>query len=109
MNCAPYARVSAATANVAGHGFIDVSVGRFGIFFEQDSRAHNLSGLAVAALWDVDFDPGALQGMGIVGGKAFDRGDVLPFDTRERRDAGADGVTIEVDGARSAEGHAAAE
>ena len=36
-----------------------------------------MPGLAVAALRDVDFDPGALNGVGIIGGESFDGGDVL--------------------------------
>ena len=103
------ARVGTAAADVAGHRFIDVLVGRLGILVQQDGGAHDLSGLAVAALRDVDFDPGALHGMGIVARKAFDGGDVLAGNAGERRYARADRDAVKMDGAGSAKRHAAAE
>ena len=108
MNCTPDARIRSATTDVSRHGLVDIVVGRLGIFFEQDGCAHDLSGLAVAALWDVNFDPCALHGMRVVRGKPFDGGNVLAFDTGERRDTRAYRATVEMDRTRAAESHSSA-
>ena len=47
--------------------------------------------------------------MAAIGGEAFDGGDRLPGHALNLRDAGAHGVTVDVDGAGSAHRHAAAE
>src|SRR5258708_32715795 len=109
MDGPSYARVGTAAADVAGHGFVNISVGGLGIFFQQDGCTHDLSGLAVAALRNVDFDPGALHRVGVVGGEALSGCDMLAFDAGQRRDTGADGATVEMDSAGAAECHAAAE
>ena len=102
------ARVSPTTADVAGHGPINVFVGRFGIFAEQNRGAHDLAGLAVATLRNVDFNPGLLDGVGVIGGEALDGGYMFSGNARERRNAGADGMAVEVYGAGAAQSHAAA-
>src|SRR6266446_1922115 len=56
-------RVCSAAANVSAHGLINIPVRRPGVLRQQHGRAHNLSALAVAALWHVDFNPRALQWM----------------------------------------------
>src|ERR1700740_2515438 len=108
MNRTPDTLISSAAANVAGHGLIDVFVGRFRFVFQQDDGAHDLSGLAVAALRDVDFDPGALHRMRVVARKSFYGGDMLAGNAGERRYARADRDAVEVHGGGSAKGHAAA-
>src|SRR4051812_24396441 len=55
------ALVGAATADVAAHRRINVGVGRMGVFIEQGAGRHDLARLAVAALHDVDLDPGVLH------------------------------------------------
>jgi hypothetical protein len=107
MDGAANAGVSSTAADVAGHGFVDIFVGGLGVLLEEHGGAHDLSGLAITALWDVDFNPGALQGMSEIVRKAFDRGDVLSGNARERSNAGTNGVSIEMDGTGSAERHAA--
>src|SRR5450755_3820449 len=97
MNGAANARIGAAAADVAGHGFVDVFVAGFGDFLEQDGGAHDLPRLAVAALRNIDLDPGALEGMAEIVRQTFDGLDVLARDTRQRRNARADGFAIEVD------------
>ena len=72
-------------------------------------RAHYLSGLAITALRHVNFNPRALQRMGQIARKAFNCGDLLACDTREWRHTRTYGVAVQMDGARSAQGHAAAE
>jgi len=60
-------------------------------------------------LRDVDFDPGALHGMRVVSGQAFDRSDVLAGDPGKRRHTRTNGDAVKVHSAGSAERHAAAE
>jgi len=58
--------VRAATARVR-HGRIDIGVGRTGAPLQQGERAHDHSGLAVAALRRVEFFPGELDRMAAIG------------------------------------------
>ena len=109
MDCAPDARVSAAAADVAAHGFVNVFVGGLRIFFEEHGGAHDLTGLAVAALRNIDFNPGTLEGMGKIGREAFDGRNVFAFDSGEWSDTRADGFAFEMDGAGAAKRHAASE
>ena len=102
-------RVGPAAADVAGHGVIDLGVGGLGGLGEQRSRRHDLSRLAIAALRNVDFDPGALDGMTAGRGKAFDRCDVLSGHRRNRCDAAANCIAVNVHGTGAAERHAASE
>ena len=68
--------IGSAAAQVAVHGFVDIGVGGIRSLGEQRRRGHDLTGLAVAALRHVLFDPGPLHRMApSVGGKAFDGGD----------------------------------
>src|SRR5215831_8486297 len=53
------ADIGRAAAEVAVHRQIDVAVRRFLNLLEQSDRAHDLSGLAIAALRNVARDPGA--------------------------------------------------
>src|SRR5260221_788219 len=105
MNGPSNARVGTAAADVAGHGFVNISVGGLGIFFQQDGCTHDLSGLAVAALRNVDFDSGALHRVGVVGGEAFNGCDLLAFAAVQRRDTEGDGPRIVVHVAGAAECH----
>ena len=101
--------IGPAAADVVAHGFVDIGVGGVGGLRQQRGRRHDLPRLAVAALRDVLLDPGLLDRVAAVGGEAFDGGDGLAGDVRNRRDAGADRLAVEVDGAGAAERHAAAE
>ncbi len=70
------ALVSGAAAEIARHGGVDVGVGRFRFFREQRSGAHDLSGLAIAALGDVEVTPGLLDGTEFsIRGETLDGGD----------------------------------
>jgi hypothetical protein len=55
------AKVGGTTAEIAGHGFIDIGVAGVRILSEQYGGRHDLSGLAVAALRDLFKDPGLLD------------------------------------------------
>src|SRR2546422_7565822 len=45
---------------------------------QQRRGRHDLAGLAVSALRDIEFHPGALKRVRPIGGKPFDRRDPLP-------------------------------
>src|SRR5580765_4747190 len=99
--------IGSAAADVAGHGFVNIGIGWFGILFQQNRGAHDLAGLAIAALRNIDFDPGALYGVGVVGRESLNGGNGFPLNTRERCHTRTNGVAIEMDGAGSAKSHTA--
>src|SRR6185437_11361740 len=68
------ALIGAAAADVAAHGEIDVGVGRLGGLGQERRGAHQLPGLAVAALRHVQLHPRRLQR--VIAAEAFDRGDL---------------------------------
>src|SRR5580700_8667497 len=108
MDGAPNARVGPAAADVSGHGAVDILVGRVGSFFEQRRRAHDLPGLAVAALRYFDLYPRALQGMIPLRREPFDGGDLFSRGARYGSAAGARRPAIEVHGAGAALRYSAA-
>src|SRR5262245_44586657 len=55
------ARVGAATADVAGHGAVDIGVARLRLCREQRARRHDLAGLAITALNHIEREPGGLD------------------------------------------------
>lgn len=68
--------MGAATAQITGHGVVDVLVCRIWMSSKECCRSHDLARLAIAALSDLMFDPGRLYGMkGFGCAKAFDRRD----------------------------------
>ncbi len=76
MNRGADAGIGGAAADVAAHRGIDVGIGRRGILFQQRRRRHDLSGLAVAALRDLQFDPGRLHRLGLLALQALDGRDL---------------------------------
>jgi hypothetical protein len=52
-----------ATAEITGHGFVDIGIGGMRFLNVQRGGGHDLSGLAVAALRDLFSDPGFLDRM----------------------------------------------
>src|SRR5687768_2693122 len=104
----PDAEVRPATAQVATHGLVDVSVTRVGVLVEQGNGLHDLAGLAVAALGHVVVNPGCLDRVqGVALSQTLDSGDVLTFDRAHGRNARALGHTIDVAGADAAQAHTA--
>src|SRR5689334_5647712 len=95
--------VRAASANVAPHRFVDLSVGGFRFFREQRRRGHDLPRLTKAALRDAEIDPRFLQWMRAVGREPFDRRDSFAFRAAYGGDACTDHLAIDVDRARAAE------
>src|SRR5439155_3349621 len=101
------ALVSAAAADVAAHGIVDIGVGRVGFLGKQRHCGHDLSGLAIAALRNVFFHTGLLHWVAALGRKTFDGSYFLAGHAGDRSDAGARCFTVNVHGASPAERHAA--
>src|SRR5882672_4841296 len=102
--------ISAAATDVPRHGGVDIAVGRVGLGGEQRRRGHDLAGLAIAALRDLQLDPGLLDLLAGGGGTdGLDGGDALAGRGRDRRDARAHRLAVEVDRARAAQTEAATE
>src|SRR5260370_17046332 len=98
----PDAVIGAAPADI-GHRFVDVLVGRFRRSFEQRRRRHDLTGLAIAALRDVDRRPRFLYGMRAGGGGAVEGdGPVGGFYVSNPDRTGALHVVIDMHGAGAA-------
>jgi hypothetical protein len=109
------AGVGAAATDVARHGGVDIVGGGLpaaGQRLEESNGAHDLTALAVAALRHVMLDPGCMHGgtdaVGAIG-RRFDRGELLALGIGDGRDAGADGLAIQMHRAGAALGGAAAE
>src|SRR5690606_18029604 len=103
------ALVGTAATDVADHRRIDFSVGRLRRHLEQGQRRHDLSGLAVTALHDIVFDPGALQRMRAVAAETLDRADLLADQGRCRDHAGTHRRAIDMHRAGTTLGDAATE
>src|SRR5216683_460466 len=110
MNGGPDPLIGAASADVAGHRGIDVRVIRFRRAGKERRCRHDLPGLAIAALDDLEFQPRLLQRLSgrrlpdcLDGRNGFVADGVDPCHARTRRHA------VNVDGARSAQRDAASE
>lgn len=102
--------VGGAAAEVAGHGGIYFRVAWLFVSGEEGGGAHDLSGLAVAALGDVVLDPGLLHGVEFtVLGESFDGGYFSGRSSGDWELAGSHGDAVEVYGAGAAKSFAAAE
>lgn len=103
-------RVGGAAAEVSGHGRVDIGIGGLVVAVEQGGGGHDLTGLAVSTLWNVVLYPSFLErGELSFLGEAFDGGDLGGSGGADWELAGADGGSVEVDGAGSAEAFAATE
>src|ERR1700755_3497228 len=98
----PDPHIGAATADIAGHRHIDVRIARLRMRGKQRSGRHDLAGLAVAALHDVEIEPCLLDlaARGRVADR-FDCRDLACADGCDRRYARAHRLAIEMDGARA--------
>src|SRR5689334_16011792 len=108
MNGGADALIRAAAADVAGHRIVDVLIGGLRFLRQQGRRRHDLSGLAIPTLRDVELEPRFLHRMRMIRGEPLDRGDFLIADGAYRRDTGAGGLAVEVYRACTTQGHAAA-
>lgn len=102
------AMVGAAATNVAGHGIVYVLVGGVGVVAQQYGGRHDLAGVAVAALGYVNFLPGLLERVAVIGREPLNGYHLLAFCAAQRGDAGAYSFTVEVHYTGAALGHAAA-
>src|SRR5437588_10214059 len=109
MNRLPNPFIGSTAAEVAVHRLSDLVVGRVGRLREQGRGGHDLSRLAVAALWNFFGDPGLLQHVQAIGSEAFDRGDALAGDSRDGSGAGTNRIAIAVQRAGAAQSGAATE
>src|ERR1700754_2412627 len=97
------ALVATAAADVTGHRLADLVVAGFGIFREQGGGLHDLAGLAVAALRDIDLSPGFLHRVIAGGVEAFDDGNFAIGRVGYRGDAGPYGLLVDHHRTRTAQ------
>src|SRR5258706_2301114 len=107
MDRCTYAHVSRTATDIAVHRGIDVGIGGFGNFGEQRGGRHELAGLAIAALRDIQHCPGFLQRLDFLVRQAFDRRHLAAFELADRRDAGTPRQSVEVHRTGAALGDAA--
>src|SRR5690606_9049904 len=89
------AAVGAAAADVAAHRGVDLRLGGTRVLLQQRGGAHDLAGLAVAALRHVPGDPGVLHRLaGGAGGHRLDGGDLPPRRRGDGQDAAAGGHAV---------------
>lgn len=103
------ALIGSAATDIPSHGAVNVLVGRLWVGLQQRDGLHDLPRLAVAALRNVELDPGLLNGVKTVRAYSFDGDDFRAVHGAQRSDARADGLAIPVDSAGAAQGHTAAE
>src|SRR5215469_2915552 len=95
MNGGANALVGPTTADV-GHGGIDLLVGGLRVRRQEGGGGHQLTGLAIAALGDVDLPPGTLERMVTRRRETFDGRDLFPDGSGDRKYARASGDAIDV-------------
>src|SRR6267142_965282 len=99
-----------AAADVARHGLVDVVVSGLRSSGQQCRGRHDLARLTVAALHDVELEPGLLKSLSNRRlSNRFDRGDGFLPDGTDGRYARAHRHAVDVNGAGAAQGDAAAE
>src|SRR5262249_3273899 len=103
------ALIGAATADVGAHMLDDLRARRLRIAREQVGGAHDLAGLAVAALRHALGQPRLLHRMRGVGRQAFDGGHRPAGDLRDLRLAREGALAVDVHHAGAAQAGAAAE
>src|SRR2546422_3249377 len=104
------ARIGATAANVARHRLVDIAVGGRRVLRQQRGGGHDLAGLAVAALHDLEVEPRLLDPLADgCGADALDGGDGMADRGAHRRDARSSWYAVEVHGAGAAQCGAAAE
>src|SRR5215831_15713405 len=108
MNGGADALIGAAAADVAAHGGIDFGIRRLRDPCEQGRSRHDLPGLTVAALRNIELDPGALYGVTVVGREALDGDNALAAGGAQRRYAGTHRRTFQVHCAGTTQRHTAA-
>jgi hypothetical protein len=100
--------VSTAAAYVPRHRVTYLVARRFWILDQERSRLHDLTGLAIAALRDIEVAPSFLNRMIARRMETLDGRDLPVGHVGNRGDTGAYGLLVDKDGASTAEGLAAA-
>src|SRR5579884_3333873 len=88
--------IGTATANIAAHDSVDLRIGRMRVVGKQNRGRHDLPGLAIATLRNLNRDPGVLQRVVMFGAETLDSDNLLPHGPRHWRDARADGFSLKV-------------
>src|SRR5271169_229509 len=101
------ALVAAAAADVAAHGIVDLRLG--GVFVRPQERRglHDLAGLAIAALRDIQGAPCLLYRMVPLRIQPLDGRNRTPGRIADRGDARPGGLAIDMDRAGATQRHAA--
>jgi hypothetical protein len=102
------ALVTATATDVTRHRFANLIVVGFCIFDQQGCGLHDLTGLAISALWNIELAPGLLHRVIPGGMKTFDCRNFPVDGIGNRGDAGANGLLVEHNGACPAQSLAAA-
>ena len=108
MDCRPNAWVRSASADV-GHRCVDLIVRWIWSLPQERHRRHDLPGLAIAALGNVEVLPCELDGMPPIGGQTFDGRDFRANGGPDRERAGARWLAVDVNGTGAAVSNAAGE
>src|SRR5215831_20176282 len=96
--------IAGAAAEIAFQAVTNLSLRWIGISIDDLTRRHDHSRCAIAALQAVFFPESFLHRMQIaIGGQAFNRGDVAAIRLHREHGAGLDRLSVERDGARTAE------
>src|SRR5665213_3401912 len=98
MNGLANTQICATAAEIAVHSFVDLLIAWAWRFLEQGSSGHDLPGLAVTALGNIDGFPGDLKGMRSSGRKAFNGGDLCVGRSGDGEGARPHGLAVDVDG-----------
>src|SRR5262245_61418997 len=109
MNSLPDSLIRPTAAQVAGHRIVDIRIAGIRIGSQQARCRHHLSGLAVAALWNLLSEPRLLNRMAQVRREPFNRRDLLTLRAPDRGHTGANGIAVQMHRTAPAERHAAAE
>src|SRR5271163_4148350 len=88
------ALVTAAAADITRHRFAYLIASWLWIFHQQCCGLHDLAGLAIAALRNIDLAPGLLNRMITRRMQAFDRRNLSAGHVGDRGDAGAYGLLV---------------
>jgi len=100
--------IATAAANVAAHRVVDLGLGRVLRRRQERCGLHDLAGLAVAALRDIQGAPRLLHRVIAVAVEPFDRRYRTTADIADGRGAGSGGFAVDMNGAGAAERYATA-
>src|SRR5262244_4600965 len=103
LDCGGDPLIAAAAADIATHRIVDLGLGRVLRCRQQCRGLHDLAGLAIAALRDIERAPSLLHRMIAVAVEPFDRRYRAAGNITDRGDAGAGGLTVDMDSTGAAQ------